>query len=196
MRSKISVQWLSFISGAVIVAFSIVIIFLPDTGAIRPTQTASVISAEQAPSGLPIHLKIPSINVDASIERLGLAPDGAMEVPKGPTDTAWFDLGARPGENGTAVIAGHFGWKDGISAVFDNLNAVQIGDTISVENDKGEITMFVVRELRSFDEKGNASEVFSSNDGKAHLNLITCEGVWNKDTKSYSGRLVVFADKK
>jgi hypothetical protein len=37
--------------------------------------------------------------------------------------------------------------------------------------------------------------VFASNDGGAHLNLITCAGEWNKGKKSYSERLVVFADK-
>jgi len=33
-----------------------------------------------------------------------------------------------------------------------------------------------------------------SNDGKAHLNLITCAGVWDEVEKSHSSRLVVFAD--
>jgi hypothetical protein len=30
--------------------------------------------------------------------------------------------------------------------------------------------------------------------GKVHLNLITCGGVWDKVGKSYSNRIVVFAD--
>jgi len=65
---------------------------------------------------------IPSINIDAAIEYVGLTSNGAMAVPKGPNDVGWFELGPRPGDIGSAVIAGHDGWKDGIPAVFDNLS--------------------------------------------------------------------------
>jgi hypothetical protein len=51
---------------------------------------------------------------------------------------------------------------------------------------------FVVRESRTYNP-GYAEEVFSANDG-AHLNLVTCDGVWDGAKKSYSKRLVIFAD--
>ncbi|MCR4275873.1 MAG: class F sortase [Candidatus Parcubacteria bacterium] len=187
-----TLAWL--IGGALLVAFSIIVIFLPDTTAIGSAGIAAVTG--QATSSLPVRLKIPAIQVDAAVLPIGLDSGGAMDVPKGPVDVAWFDKGPRPGENGSAVIAGHFGWKENIPAVFDDLSSLRKGDKIYVENDTGEITTFVVRESRLFGEQGNAAEVFSSSDGKAHLNLITCEGVWNKETKSYSERLVVFADKE
>jgi len=158
--------------------------------------TQNIASAEQAGSGLPARLTIPKINVDAAVEQVGLAPDGAMDVPKGPDDVAWFNLGKRPGDVGSAVMAGHFGWKNGIPAVFDNLNKLQKGDNIYVEDEKGVVTTFIVREIKTYDQNADAGSVFSSSDGKAHLNLVTCEGVWNKAQKSYSNRLVVFADKE
>lgn len=145
-------------------------------------------------SGLPVRLKIPTINVDAAFEYVGLTQDGAMGVPKGPGEVAWFNLGPRPGAMGSAVIAGHWGWKNGIPAVFDNLSRLHKGDKISVEDDQGVITTFIVREMRTFGERADASDVFGSDDQKAHVNLITCEGIWNKTAKSYSNRLVVFAD--
>jgi LPXTG-site transpeptidase (sortase) family protein len=117
-------------------------------------------------------------------------------VPKGPTNAAWFDFGPRPGDSGSAVIVGHEGWKDGIAAVFDDLYKLHTGDRVYVEDGRGTITAFVVREVRTYDQNGDASDVFGLNDGKAHLNLITCEGVWNKTQKSYSNRLVVFTDKE
>ncbi|MFA6338694.1 MAG: class F sortase [Candidatus Paceibacterota bacterium] len=145
---------------------------------------------------LPVRLQIPKINVDAFVEYIGLTAQGDMDVPKGPTNVAWYNLGPRPGEIGSAVISGHYGWKDNILAVFDNLYKLQKGDQIYIEDEKGIITTFVVRESRLYDTKANATEVFSSSDGKAHLNLITCEGVWDKVSKSYSRRLVVLADKE
>jgi LPXTG-site transpeptidase (sortase) family protein len=146
--------------------------------------------------GLPVRIKIPSINVNAPIEQVGVAVDGVMGVPKGPDGAGWFQFGPRPGEKGSAVIAGHFGWKNNIPAVFDDLRKVQKGDKIYVEDDAGIATVFVVRELRTYTEREDASGVFSSSDGIAHLNLVTCEGVWDPISKSYSNRLVVFADKE
>lgn len=150
-----------------------------------------------SPIGRPMRLKIPSINVDAAVEYVGLAPDGTMDVPKNPDDVAWFEFGPRPGNNGSAVIAGHYGvWKNKKSSVFDNLYKLRKGDKLYIEDDKGMIISFVVRESRRYDPEADASDVFSSNDGKPHLNLITCEGVWDKVSKSYSQRLVIFTDKE
>lgn len=147
-------------------------------------------------SGLPIRLKIPKIKVDSAIESVGLTSKGAMDVPKRQENVAWFNLGTRPGNNGSAVMAGHYGWKDKKPSVFDNLYKLRSGDKIYVEDDKGIISTFVVRESRRYTPSDNAAIVFGSSDGQAHLNLITCEGTWNKIAKSYPKRLVIFADKE
>ena len=163
-----------------------------------PAENAiALLKQEQLTSGLPVRLKIPEISMDAPLGPVGITSDGAMDKPKGPDDVVWYELGPRPGENGSAVIAGHYGtWKNGKGSVFDNLHKLRPGDKLYVEDDKGAIISFVVRESRRYDPNTDASDVFSSNDGKAHLNLITCEGVWNKVSKSYPKRLVVFTDKE
>ena len=150
---------------------------------------------EQDYPGLPLRLKIPSINVDIPVEYVGLTLDGAMDVPKERANVAWFNLGQRPGKNGSAVIAGHYGWKNGKASVFDNLYKLRKGDKLYIENDKGEIISFVVRESRRYDPEADATDVFRSSDGKVHLNLVTCEGAWDEVSKTYSKRLVVFTDK-
>jgi LPXTG-site transpeptidase (sortase) family protein len=145
--------------------------------------------------GLPSRLKIPKIKIDAKVEHMGLTPDGVMDVPDGPVDVAWFNLGPRPGDVGSAVIAGHYGtWENGEGSVFDNLNKLKPGDKIYVEDEKGMGITFLVNKVVIYGQNDNASTIFRSSDGKAHLNLITCEGDWNKDQKTYSGRLVVFSD--
>ena len=147
--------------------------------------------------GLPVRLKIPKINVDAEIDPMGTTPSGAMEIPSGPKNVGWYKSGPHPGDSGSAVIDGHYGrWKNGEGSVFDDLNNLEKGDILYVEDENGMATSFVVRESRKYDPNADASDVFESSDGKSHLNLITCEGTWNKDSKSYSQRLVVFADKK
>jgi len=142
----------------------------------------------------PIRLKIPKLSIDAAFDYVALT-HGALEAPKGPSNAGWYDRGPRPGEKGSSVIDGHFGWKDGIPAVFDNLHRLQKGDNIYVEDDRGATTTFVVYNLRTYNENESVQDVFHSGDGKAHLNLITCQGTWNEAHKSYVNRLVVFADK-
>ena len=118
-------------------------------------------------------------------------------MPKGPIDVAWFSLGPRPGDNGSAVITGHYGhWKNGGGSVFDDLNKLSPGDKIYVEDKKGATITFVVRELQTYGQNEFAPGVFNSGDGKAHLYLITCEGTWSSAQKTYSNRLVVFVDKQ
>ncbi|MFZ2189083.1 MAG: class F sortase [Candidatus Moraniibacteriota bacterium] len=152
---------------------------------------------EQINFGVPVRLKIPGIDVDSAVDSLGLTSTGAMDTPKGPDEVGWFKLGTRPGESGSAVIAGHYGlWKGGKKSVFDNLHKLSKGDKLYIEDAEGVSIPFVVRESRSYDPDVDASEIFSSSDGHAHLNLITCEGVWDKDAKSYSQRLVVFTDRE
>lgn len=152
---------------------------------------------KQVNSTLPVRIKIPKIKVNAVIESTGLTTQGAVGIPTGPANTAWFNLSPLPGAIGSSIITGHYGyWKNNKPTVFNNLNKLRKGDKIYVENGNGEITVFVVRESKSYNPEAEATDVFFSNDGKAHLNLITCDGVWDKVTKNYSNRLVVFTDKE
>lgn len=145
--------------------------------------------------GLPVRLKIPRIKVSAAITNVGLTSNGSMGIPKKPQDTAWYMLGPKPGEVGSAVIAGHLNWFYGATGSFEHLNVLKPGDKISVQDDKGIVTTFVVRKTRVYGKNENAADVFFSYDGKSHLNLVTCAGIWDKVSKAYSTRLVVFADK-
>jgi LPXTG-site transpeptidase (sortase) family protein len=157
--------------------------------------SAALDKQEEVRPGIPVRLKIPKLNVDSAIEHVGLTPQGDVDVPKGANNAGWFNRWPRPGEKGSSVIVGHYGWRDNVPAVFDNLHKLQQGDRIYVKDKKGLTTTFEVRKSRKYDPEARAEDVFRSNDGGAHLNLITCEGDWNKEQNSYSKRLVVFTDK-
>lgn len=160
------------------------------------TKNTSVATQESMLSaGLPTRLKIPSISLDVSVEHVGINSIGEMDTPKLIENVAWFELGVLPGEIGSAVIDGHYGWKNNKLGAFDSLSRVKIGEIVSIENDKGDIVTFLVRDIKKYDPKADASLVFTSNDGKSHLNLITCIGIWNQTENSYSERLVIFTDK-
>lgn len=146
------------------------------------------------PQGLPVRLKIPVIGVDSAIEDALITPDGRMDVPAGSVNVAWFALGPHPGTVGSAVIGGHYGIQNGVPFVFYNLDKLKIDDKVYIVNDKDDTLAFVVRSTKLFDRNADATTVFTSNDGLAHLNLITCEGVWNQVNGNYPERLVIFTD--
>lgn len=150
------------------------------------------VAVQTAPT-FPYRLKIPSINVDAAVESIGVTADGAMDVPSNTADVGWYNLGPIPGEKGSAVISGHFDGRKGESGVFNNLDKLKVGDKMYVLNNLGAVITFIVRESRIY-KPGFASDVFYSIDTGAHLNLVTCDGIWDLAKKSYSKRLVVFSD--
>jgi LPXTG-site transpeptidase (sortase) family protein len=144
----------------------------------------------------PVRLMIPAISVDAEIEKVAVTADRSMDVPKQPMNVGWYELGPRPGEAGSAVIAGHVDWKNGAAAVFADLHKVKPGDRIKVKDDQGTDISFIVREHRIYDATADATDIFYSMDEKAHLNMITCSGAWDTQAEQYSKRLVVFADRE
>jgi len=138
------------------------------------------------------HLIIPKINVNAAVQTVGINSNGEMESPSNSVDVGWYMYGPRPGQTGSAVIAGHLDEKNGEPGVFAKLDKLQKGDKLYIDDGQGTTTAFTVRESHTFDA-GYAEEVFNSSDS-AHLNLVTCAGFWDNTKQSYHKRLVVFSD--
>jgi hypothetical protein len=144
--------------------------------------------------GQPVRLKIPTINVDAAMEDVGQTPDGAMDVPKDFNDTAWYDLGARPGEQGNAVVAGHVDSTTG-KAVFWDLRKLVSGDQIVVVGDDGVERQFIVTGSEAYTRDAVPLDRVFGPTTETHLNLITCDATsaFDRTRKEYAGNLVVYA---
>lgn len=147
---------------------------------------------KRASYGSPVRLIIPRLGINAAVENVGLTADGAMGVPTSRKTVAWFRLGPRPGNKGSAVIDGHSGYKDG-AAIFDDLPSLRKGDRLFIKDAKGVVVEFIVRRTRTYGRDANASDVFDRKDGR-HLNLVTCTGTWDASAGTHAQRLVVFAD--
>jgi len=144
----------------------------------------------------PVRLEIASISVDAQINPVGITSEGNMAIDADIAKVAWYEPGPRPGEKGSAVIAGHYGWKSGQPSVFNDLRTLQPGDRVATYDTSGSLVSFIVSKVKTFNPSADTSEVFRSSDDNAHLNLITCEGAWVSNQQTYSERLVVFTDKE
>ncbi len=142
----------------------------------------------------PAKISIESIGVNAPIESVGIL-DGAMAVPTFGHNVGWYSLGTKPGEPGSAVLAGHVNWKHGEDAVFTNLKNIHLGDTVTITNNYGQKTFFKVVDIKSVSLYEDTTEIFSSADGISKLNLITCDGTWNDLLNTHDSRLVVFTER-
>jgi LPXTG-site transpeptidase (sortase) family protein len=168
----------------------------------RPSATSSLIpllqreqgGASQEPAALPKRLRIPRIGVDTGVEEVGLTETGGMDTPRDPKHVGWFALGSRPGDAGNAVIVGHLNTAFGRRAVFASLSSLRQGDEVYVENDRGTTEHFRVNTLQSYrQQEAPLLRIFGS-DGRARLNLITCNGRWDWSQSTYDERLVVFTE--
>lgn len=166
-------------------------------GAPVPRYVRRLGDAATAPprAGQPARLKIAAINVDAAVEQVGKTPDGAMDVPRNFDETAWYQFGPRPGEQGNAVIDGHVDSTTG-KAVFWDLRKLVRGDQIVVVGDDGVERRFIVVDMGAYATADvPLARVFGPATG-VHLNLITCDSntTFNYTTHSYDGNFIVYAD--
>ncbi|RKD69432.1 LPXTG-site transpeptidase (sortase) family protein [Sinobaca qinghaiensis] len=147
----------------------------------------------EAEQTVPTGLSIPSIDVSAELEPKGVLDNGQMGVPSTEDGVAWFEPGAKPGEKGNAVMAGHVDSRTG-PAVFYDLDKLDAGDEIEVTDEKGEVLTFEVKRAVSYDRTDAPIEDIFGPSNTRSLNLITCTGTFDQAEGTHDQRLVVYTE--
>ena len=159
-----------------------------------PVRTTPFVSATltAVPVGKPVVLEIPSLHIKADIEEVGMDSKGRMEVPSTNMSVAWYKLGFKPGQEGSAVIDGHYDTNTGAPAVFYEIGKLNKGDKVLV-TDKQNITYtFEVTDIQIYPyDQLPMKKIFASG-GTSTLNLITCQGTFDEKAANYSHRTVVY----
>lgn len=140
----------------------------------------------------PIRLHIPAINVDAPFTELGLQPNGEIEVPGGYEEVGWYTKGPTPGEIGPAVVLGHVDSYQG-PAVFFSLGQLKPGDSIEIERQDGKTAVFRVDYFERYPQSEFPTALIYGDLDYAGLRLITCSGIYDRETSEYNLNLVVYA---
>ncbi|MET8470856.1 class F sortase [Streptomyces sp. NPDC006422] len=150
-------------------------------------------AAAPLPASPPDRIRIPSIGVDAPLMGLGLTRAGSLDVPPpGKKNLAgWYEAGTKPGETGTAVVAGHVDNARGPS-VFYALGSVERGRTIEVRRRDGSVAVFTVDAVEVYDAKRFPDAKVYGAARRPELRVITCGGPYTRGT-GYQGNVVVFA---
>lgn len=145
----------------------------------------------------PTRLIIPSIQVNADVNALGITRSGNMAAPGNFSDVGWYKYAPQPGAVGNAIIDGHYesgtnGKGAPVSGVFQNLHAIQTGADIEVLSSNGKVSHFRVTSVGLMSKDASMTPIMTS-DGTARLVLITCAGTWLPQQGTFSQRLIVTA---
>lgn len=142
----------------------------------------------------PVRLKIPSIDIDAYVQEVGITAAGNMATPNNFNDVGWYKYGTLPGFKGSAVIAGHVDNGLGLPGVFTDLADLQLGDDIYVLDKGSEELRFRVVGIQEYPYTLVPREILFSRDDTERLNLITCGGTWVPGERTYDRRLIVYTE--
>ncbi len=131
-------------------------------------------------------LAVPAIGVNAGIIPVGVTGAGHLAIGRSVRDVYRWRDGVLPGQDGSAVLAGHT-WSKG-PGVFDHLGRLEVGDRVAVGRNRFEVT----RVRRVIDMSRSEVAALFSDRGRARLVLITC-GDRNDTTGVYRTRIIVDA---
>jgi Sortase domain len=143
------------------------------------------------PTAQPLELLIPALDVHRAVEPVGTNRYGVMNLPSNAWNAGWYRGGPVPGAPGDAVIEGHAGYP-GQPMIFGRLVVLKPGDQIIVVLADRTRQVFIVDSMRSV-AVGTAPSGMAEPYGPPRLTLITCTGHFDKNSYSYSQRLVLEA---
>ncbi len=152
------------------------------------TPTAAI---QSAPANAEVRLRIPTLNVDAAVTRLGFDGAGGFAVPTTAGGVGWYEFSAYPGAAGNAVLGGHLNWR-GDRGVFDRLDELSAGDMIYVDTAAGQVTYQVVGS-QSVTAQTPFADILGERSGPSTLTLFTCGGTFSTVAGEYDRRTVVRA---
>jgi Sortase domain len=162
------------------------------TASAGPVATVRPAAPRPRRAAAPVRLEIAAIGVRAPVIRLGLNRDGTLEVPARFDEVGWWAGGARPGERGPAVIAGHVDSRTG-PAVFFRLDRLRSRDAIVVVRRDGSRVRFVVQRIARYRKAAfPTARVYGPTRAPA-LRLITCSGAFDAASGHYVDNTVVYA---
>lgn len=143
----------------------------------------------------PTRLRIPSLDLDASVDAVGIEPaTGEFAVPPSVDRVGWYRYG--PGFSagaGSIVIAGHVDSAAEGKGAFFKLGSLDAGDTVTLTGPGGKAREFEVVARKRYQKTSIPLQDYFARDGAVRLTLITCGGPFDPKTRHYRDNVVVTA---
>ena len=139
-------------------------------------------------------ITLPSINGGGFVQRVGVDQNNEIAVPNNIHTSGWFIETVKPGDDGLSIIDGHVDGRVN-GGIFRDLIKLKIGDEFNIELGVGTINNYKVTKIIQVSAKNATSVLFSQDPKiKSQLNLITCGGKYNSQTKQYDDRIIVYSE--
>ena len=159
----------------------------------RRDASLSALQAEAAARTFPVRLRVPSVDLDAPLDGVGVRDDGLMEIPDDGARAGWYRFGPTPGDDaGSAVLAGHVDTPAGLGAMAA-LTDVPLDAEVEVEMDDGTVLRYRVVGRETIEKAELPVDELFDRTGPARLTLVTCGGPWRYEASSYRDNVVVVA---
>ncbi len=154
---------------------------------------SAFVTKERIVDAPPERVIIPSIGVNAYVQKVGINRKGNMGIPNNFSDVGWYKYGPLAGNTGSAVIAGHVDNALALDGVFKHVGELVPGAKIKIITESGQTARFVVYDVETYLYDNVPTELVFKKDDEAYLNLVTCGGEWMQEKHSYDKRIVVYA---
>ncbi len=138
-----------------------------------------------------MYVVISKLLVNAPVEPVGVTSTGEMANPSSLQKVAWYKDGAKPGQPGSVVLAGHTGNPSEIG-IFQGIDKLADGDTIEIRTKDGKSYKYQVYKTDKYAVKDvPLQDLYNKSDG-SYLNLVSCVGNWDASKNSYDQRFIVY----
>lgn len=172
---------------------------VPTPGPVPRTDRGPAPGPAPSPSArtsAPLLLHLDSMGVVAPVVRVGVTPEGSMEIPDDIATVGWYATDQRrvsPGDPGTAVIAGHRDSRTQGSGALHDIGLLDRDDTLRVVHLDGRASVWRVERVLLTPRDQLPAHVLYAVEGRPRLALVTCGGEFDRRTRSYSHNVIVLA---
>ena len=117
----------------------------------------------------------------------------AIPLPVNIFDTGWYTGSVKPGQPGASIIIGHASGMT-LGGIFNKLESLNVGDTVSVERGNGQMLRYQVvkKQIIKLSDVDMNSFMRPADGVSEGLNLMTCAGEWIKNSQTRDHRAMIF----
>jgi len=142
----------------------------------------------------PKRIQLSTIQTEGFVQAVGVDQHKQIAVPGNIHIAGWFKDSVLPGEQGLSIIDGHVDGRKELG-IFKRLSELKQNDEFTVEMGDNSTKTFRVARVVSIETKDAADVLFSQDPSiKNQLNLITCGGNFNQQSRQYEKRIVAISE--
>jgi sortase (surface protein transpeptidase) len=158
-------------------------------------RTASAVPQAQQTTPAPARLVVPALGVDTVVDAVGVEADGQMTVPAEVDRVGWYRFGPAPGDDGSAVLAGHVDSRTQGLGAMAPLREAEPGQEVLVTDAAGTTSRWRVVSRELIEKRVLPLDRLFTRTGPPRLTLITCGGPFLPEYGSYRDNVVVVAER-